>query len=182
MSFIVLIPVKEVLLIELREDLMVGVVRSRLAAWLLLLARLFLSMTLLLALASFLNGKLCIHPGSLTLTRLAMNVGKLAISSITDALILINNILHQLGCVCVFLPTCSLGPILAIRMPLAWRFLAFLLDFLLALARASLLELLLGQASLLLLFLALFRGHTPGAEVQSLLGFMNERIGVRPVP
>ena len=63
-------------------------------------------------------------------------------------------------------------------MPLAWRFLAFLLDFQLELARASLLELLLGQASLL----ALFRGHTPGAEVQSLLGFMNERIGVRPVP
>ena len=90
MSFIVLIPVKEVLIVEIRKDLIVGVVRSRLAAWLLLLARLFLSMTLLLALASLLSGKRCRHPGSLTLMRLAMIVGKLAISSITDALILIN--------------------------------------------------------------------------------------------
>ena len=47
-SFHVLITVKEVLIVEIRKDLIVGVVRSRLAAWLLLLARLFLSMTLLL--------------------------------------------------------------------------------------------------------------------------------------
>ena len=105
MIFRVLITVKEVLIVDFLKDLIVGVVRSRLAAWLLLLARLFLSMTLLLALASVLSGKRCRHPGSLSLTCLAMNVGKLAISSITDALILINNILHQLGCNIVILPT-----------------------------------------------------------------------------